>query len=198
MDLMNDGTRRKIVDLLRAKEMAVIQIAEQLEKTPQAIYHHIGKMLDTGLIEVAKEERIDHFIETYYRATAEFFLFTNGEEMDEEGGKLEEARAREAIQALPTLGLGNQIDKPTMDKLVTVIRRASQAWKGKLAEEFSSKVEEREDLDYFTKQSVLEYLQIALMSDKQFEDMQHSQKEIRELLIAGLGRKTELAPKTRA
>ncbi len=74
MDLMNDGTRRKIIDLLRAKEMAVIQIAEQLEKTPQAIYHHIGKMLDTGLIEVAKEERIGHFIETYYRATAEFFM----------------------------------------------------------------------------------------------------------------------------
>src|SRR6266849_2349962 len=100
MDLMNDGTRRKIVDLLRAKEMAVIQIAEQLEKTPQAIYHHIGKMLDTGLIEVAKEERIGHFIETYYRATAEFFMFTNGEEKDEEYG---EQRTRDALQAMNQL-----------------------------------------------------------------------------------------------
>src|SRR5260370_38864260 len=113
MDLMNDGTRRKIIDLLRAKEMAVIQIAEQLEKTPQAIYHHIGKMLDTGLIEVAKEERIGHFIETYYRATAEFFMFTNGEEKDEEGGSLEEARTREGIQNHPRPGIGKPSEKRT-------------------------------------------------------------------------------------
>ncbi len=198
MDLMNDGTRRKIVDLLRAKDMAVIQIAEQLEKTPQAIYHHIGKMLETGLIEVAKEDRIGHFIETYYRATAEFFLFTNGEEKDEEGGRLEEARSREALQPLPSLGLGGPIDKPTTDKLVTLIRKTNLAWKGKLAHEISEKVAEREDLDYFTKQSVIEYSEVALMSDKQFEDMQRNQKEIRELLITGLGRKPELAPKQRA
>src|SRR5436309_10879842 len=197
MDLMNDGTRRKIIDLLRAKDMAVIQIAEQLELTPQAIYHHIGKMLDTGLIEVAKEERIGHFIETYYRATAEFFMFTNGEEKDEEGGRLEEARTREAIQALPSLGLGNPVDKPTTDKLVSLIRKANQAWKGKLAHEITEKVAEREDLDYFTKQSVIEYSQTVLMNDKHFEDMQQNQKEIRELLITGLGRKTEPTPKQR-
>src|SRR5213594_3681892 len=97
MDLMNDGTRRKIIDLLRAKEMAVIQIAEQLEKTPQAIYHHIGKMLHTGLIEVAKEERIGHFIETYYRATAEVFEFIHGEGG---GEKYAEQRTRDALQAM--------------------------------------------------------------------------------------------------
>src|SRR2546427_12723405 len=116
MDLMNDGTRRKIIDLLRAKDMAVIQIAEQLEKTPQAIYHHIGKMLGTGLIEVAREERIDHFIETYYRATAEFFMFTQGEEKDEEGGRLQEARTREAVPTLPRLGLGPGKDDKNVAK----------------------------------------------------------------------------------
>jgi len=193
MDLMNDGTRRKIIDLLRAKDMAVIQIAEQLEKTPQAIYHHIGKMLGTGLIEVAREERIDHFIETYYRATAEFFMFTNGEEKDEEGGRLEEARIREALQALSSLGLGTMIDKTTIDKLVTLIRKANQASPGKASHEIFEKVAERDDLDYFTKQSVLEYSQIALMNDRHFDEMQRNQKEIRDLLVAGLGRK-KVAP----
>jgi len=187
MDLMNDGTRRKVVDLLRAKEMAVIQIAEHLEKTPQAIYHHIGKMLEYGLIEVAKEERIGHFIETYYRATAEFFVFTNGEEKDEEGGRLEEARIREALQALPSLGLGNSIDKPTADRLVGLVRKASHAWTGKPAHEISEKIAERDDLDYFTKQSVIEYAQIVLMSEKNFDEMQRNQKEVRNLLISGLG-----------
>ncbi len=197
MDLLADPTRRKIIDLLRAKEMAVIQIAEHLDKTPQAIYHQIGKMLELGLVEIAKEERIDHFIETYYRATAEFFMFTHGEEKDEEGGKLQEARTREAIQALPKLGLGAEIDSETVTKIVGLARKMDQAWKGKLAQDVSEKVAEMEDIDYFTKQLVIEYAQVLSMSDKQFDEMQRHQRELRELLVAGLKRKPELAIKQR-
>src|SRR3989449_5671460 len=148
MDLLADPTRRKIIDLLRAKEMAVIQIAEHLDKTPQAIYHHMGKMLETVLIEVAKEERIDHFIETYYRATAEFFMFTQGEEKDEEGGRLQEARTREAVPALPRLGLGPRIHDQTVAKIVALAPQKDQAWQGKLAQEGARKDVEMEDIDY--------------------------------------------------
>ncbi len=197
MDLLADPTRRKVVDLLRAKEMAVIQIAEHLDKTPQAIYHHIGKMLDSGLIEVAKEERIDHFIETYYRTTAEFFMFTQGEEKDEEGGRLQEARTREAIQALPRIGLGGEIDSETVGKIVGLAKKMDQAWKGKLAQEVSEKVAEMEDIDYFTKQFVIEYAQVVSMRDKQFDEMQRIQRELRELLVAGLKQKPEPVPRQR-
>ena len=76
---MADDTRRRVIYLLRAKEMTVSQIASELQKTPQGIYHHIRKLLDAGMVEVAKEERVDHFIETYYRATAEVFEFIHGE-----------------------------------------------------------------------------------------------------------------------
>ena len=41
--------------------------------TPQAIYHHIKKLLPAEMVEVTREERVDNFIETYYRATAEVF-----------------------------------------------------------------------------------------------------------------------------
>jgi len=68
--LMGDKTRRRIIFLLRAKEMTVSQIAAELGMTPQAIYHHIRKFRDADLVEVAREERIDHFIETYYQAAA--------------------------------------------------------------------------------------------------------------------------------
>ena len=197
MDLLADPTRRKVIDLLRAKEMAVIQIAEHLDKTPQAIYHHMGKMLETGLIEVAKEERIGHFIETYYRATAEFFMFTQGEEKDEEGGRLREARTREAVQALPRLGLGAQIDNETVTKIVGLAKKMDGVWKGKLAQDLSEKVAEMEDIDYFTKQLVLEYVPVLSMSDKQFDEMQHLPRELRELLVAGLKHKPEPTLKQR-
>jgi len=47
------------------------------------------------------------------------------------------------------------------------------------------------DIDYFTKQYVLDYAGILSMSDKQFEEMQNHQKEIRELLMSGHRQKTE-------
>src|SRR2546422_211544 len=93
--LLADETRRRIIYLLRAKEMTVSQIAAELNLTPQAIYHHIRKLRDSDLVEVAREERVDHFIETYYRATAEMFNLSHGEGMPQ-------AYAEEkTVEALP-------------------------------------------------------------------------------------------------
>ena len=36
-----DETRRKMLYLLRAKEMTVSKIAEELNLTPQTVYHHL-------------------------------------------------------------------------------------------------------------------------------------------------------------
>ncbi len=51
--LLADGTRRKIIFLLRATEMTVSQIASNLGLTPQAIYHHIKKLQKADLVTVA-------------------------------------------------------------------------------------------------------------------------------------------------
>jgi DNA-binding transcriptional ArsR family regulator len=112
-ELAADPTRRRIIHLLRARELSVSLIADELKMTPQAIYHHVRKMLDAGLIEVAKEERVDHFIETYYRATAELFEFSYGETSDQ---KYKEARTKEALQALTRIGLTIPIDEETIAK----------------------------------------------------------------------------------
>jgi DNA-binding transcriptional ArsR family regulator len=53
--LLADDTRRRIVFLLRAKEMTVSQIASTLEVTPQAIYHHIKKLQKADLVKVTRE-----------------------------------------------------------------------------------------------------------------------------------------------
>src|SRR6266704_3558784 len=54
--LLADETRRRIIYLLRAKEMTVSQISAELGLTPQAIYHHIRKMRDADLVEGARED----------------------------------------------------------------------------------------------------------------------------------------------
>ena len=68
--LFADETRRRIVFLLRAKEMTVSQIAQEFNLTPQAVYHHIKRLVKGGMVEVTREVRVDHLIESYYRATA--------------------------------------------------------------------------------------------------------------------------------
>src|SRR3972149_142093 len=105
--LLADETRRRIVYLLRAKEMAVSQIASDLNLTPQAIYHHIRKMRDADLVEVAPQERVDHFIETYYRATAEVFNLSHGEGQPQ---AVAEAKTLEAIQGLAKAGFSVRVD----------------------------------------------------------------------------------------
>src|SRR2546427_9476379 len=99
--LLADETRRRVVYLLRAKEMTVSQIAAELNLTPQAIYHHIRKLKDAAMVDIAREERVDHFIETYYRASAEVFHLAHGQS---KSSAVMEKNTAEALKVLPRLG----------------------------------------------------------------------------------------------
>jgi len=181
-ELAADPTRRRIIHLLRARELAVSQIADELKMTPQAIYHHVRKMLDAGLIEVAKEERVDHFIETYYRATAELFEFSYGETSDQ---KFQEARTKEALQALTRIGLTVPMDEETITKYAKLAGKINTAYT-LCSSELADKISQLEDIDHFCKQDAIEIASYICMNDKQFDDFQTLQREARALLRAKL------------
>ena len=48
IELLGDETRRRVIYLLRARELTISQMAEELGLTPPAIYHHIKKLLLRG------------------------------------------------------------------------------------------------------------------------------------------------------
>ncbi len=179
-ELMADETRRRMVFLLRAKDLTVSQIADQLNKTPQAIYHHVKKLLEAGMVEVAKEERVDHFIETYYRATAEVFNFIHGEG---HGNEVAEQHTREALQALQKLGLSVRIDEAMVSRLVNVMKKMEAFEQEPQLEE---KIAELEDVDFITKQEVSHYVKYLSLSDKQFEELLGMEREFREILRSAL------------
>jgi len=190
-ELAADRTRRRIIHLLRARELSVSQIADELEMTPQAIYHHVRKLLEAGLIEVAKEERVDHLIETYYQAAAEIFEFTYGETSDQ-GYK--EARIKEALKALTRIGLTLPIDEETISeyaKLSGKMNSIYQCCKPELVE----KISQLEDLDFFTRQDAIEIASNISMNDKQFEKLQTLQREARELLKPKLAKPVQASAK---
>ncbi|OGS42890.1 MAG: hypothetical protein A3K76_01080 [Euryarchaeota archaeon RBG_13_57_23] len=174
--LLADDTRRRIIHLLRAKERTVSQIAEELSLTPQAIYHHIRKMKSADLVEVAKEERIDHFIETYYRATAEVFHLSHGE-----GGTKasEEKQTKETLASMAKIG----IKVPTDDESVAHLVKAASSMKDCTHNSsWFDRISELEDVDFFTKQGMIEYSCLAVMTDKEFEEFLGGYREMRKLL----------------
>jgi DNA-binding transcriptional ArsR family regulator len=180
LDAVADETRRKIIYLLRAKEQTVSQLAEALGKTPQAIYHQIRKLTAAGLVEVAREERVGHFIEAYYRATAEVFEFRHGEPSVKEGSKRSaNNHSVMGLKALPKLGINVPLDKDNLDKISKLHARIA-------AHEVDPALEERimnlEDVDFISKQSAYFFAKYATMTDKQIEEMVADLRELKKLL----------------
>jgi DNA-binding transcriptional ArsR family regulator len=175
-ELMADDTRRRVIYLLRAKEMTVSQLAAELQKTPQAIYHHIRKLLDAGLVEIAKEERVDHFIETYYRAAAEVFEFIYGEGGSERYG---EQRVREALQALNQLGIAAQVTDEIISRLIETSKQMNEL---ALTPEMEEKIQKLDGIDFIGKKHVADYLNLLTMSDRLFEQWLNFERARRDLL----------------
>lgn len=173
--LLADETRRKIIYMLRAKELTVSQLAEGLDRTPQAIYHHIRKMREAGLVEVAREERVDHFIETYFRATAEVFHMSYGE------GKAgyAEARTLEALKGLESLGFAVSTDPESVSRIVELERRIDRIGTD---EKSTDRIAELENVDFILKQDLVHYAKLVSMSDAEFSDYLRQMEELRKLL----------------
>src|SRR5207249_11715076 len=157
---MADDTRRRVVYLLRAKEMTVGQIHHELQLTPQAIYHHIRKLLDAGLVEVAKEERVGHFIETYYRATAEVFEFIHGEGGSEKYG---EQRTRDALQAMNQHGINAHVDDEMITRMVKIGKQKDEI---ALTPEMEERIQALGGVDYVGKKELGDNSNLLVMSAK--------------------------------
>ena len=174
-ELLADDTRRRMVHLLKAKELTVSQLAQELDKTPQNIYHHIRKLLEGDLVEVTREEKIENFSEKYYRATAEIFEVTHGEGDDE----LDETEAKEFLISMSKAGLLGSVDDQTASRAVKLLKRAKAIING---DDLAQKLEKLEDPGLAIKLHTVDYAQILLMNDKQFEEYQKLQKGLRDLL----------------
>jgi DNA-binding transcriptional ArsR family regulator len=184
--LLADETRRRIIYLLRAKEMTVSQIAGELNLTPQAIYHHIRKLKDAGMVEVAREERVDHFIETYYRASAEIFNMSHGEGSS---SAYAEEKAAESLMALSKIGLRVPSDPAVASRLVELEKRMEQIGE---QEKLSEAIAGLDDVDFFVKQGVAHLAKLLLMSDKDFTEYLSLIRDERKLLRSLLEEPTKV------
>jgi DNA-binding transcriptional ArsR family regulator len=175
--ILADDTRRRMIFLLRAKEMTVSQIADQLDLTPQTVYHHIKRLLDAEMVEVAREVRVDHLIESYYQATAEVFHVTVGKTS---GGKESLAESIPiALDGLKRIGFNVSYDKKDVEELAEMTMQQEDCCGSKEHEEAVSKLD---DLDLLSKETVQEYATLISMTDEEMMKQCELKKSFRKAL----------------
>ena len=175
-EILADQTRRKIIYLLKVKEMTVSQIASEMGLTAQAIYHHIRKMKKVGVVEVAREERVGHFIETYYRSAAEMFHLSCGET---KGKKVNEELVRNALDGLAKIGLTSEADEKSVKEIAALLDDIEKCCG---ATKWTDKIEEMDDVGFFVKQSMLEFAHLIAEDNADFEEHIRRKRELRKLL----------------
>lgn len=182
--LLADDTRRKIVYLLRVKEMNVSQLACELNLTPQAVYHHVKKLLKGGLVEVTREKRCGHLIESYYRATAEMFSMSQGKATAKclHNKQLIKEQMITALEALKKAGFDLKYDAKKISQLVDAQIKLEEGSKD--MSKLESKIYEMNDLDLLTRKTVVSLAKNLTMSEEEFNKEHEKRKKLRELLIS--------------
>ena len=176
--LLGDKTRRKVIFLLRVKELTISQISSELDVTPQTIYHHIKKLRKAGLVEVAREERIDHIIESYYQATAETFICSIGS-LRKETIKID---MLDVLEGLKRIGFKVESSDEIASKLVDLETKMIKYKGAKKLKDAITKLEK--DMDFMTLEIVKHYADIALMSEEEFSKRQKLSRKLREFLLS--------------
>jgi DNA-binding transcriptional ArsR family regulator len=75
---LSDGTRQKIIAMLAKEPSYPAEIASELGLGKQQAYYHFRKLEDAGLIEEVREEKKSGGVATFYRPTADGYIFDLG------------------------------------------------------------------------------------------------------------------------
>ena len=181
--LLADQTRRKMVFLLRVKEMTVSQIAGELNLTPQAVYHHIKKLQKADLVEVSREERLGHLIESYYRATAESFYLSMGKTCAHPGSrKVAIEQVKLALDMLPKLGFKLDYTEEQVAKLVDLRSKTEDEAKMKKLEDAISSC--CTDVDFGTSLLLTEFAESLQTTEAEFKNKVEASRKLRDLLFS--------------
>jgi hypothetical protein len=129
------------------------------------------------MVEVTREVRVDHLIESYYMATAEVFHLTVGK--TSRGEETLTEMITNALEALKRIGFKITYDEKDVAKLAELTMERGECCSAKEYEEAVSKLE---DVDLFTKEDVQEYAALLSMSDKQLEQQDEIDLKFRKLL----------------
>jgi DNA-binding transcriptional ArsR family regulator len=182
--LLADETRRKILYLLRVKEMTVNQLAGELALTSQAVYHHVRRLLKGKMIEVTREERVGHLIESYYQATAEDFLLSTGKVKAESvhNRGLVKDQMSTIFNAFKKLGLNLDVDEKKISRVVDLWAELQEGHSCTVKPGIEDEVWNMDELSLLEKSMTCEIIAILSMSDEEFAKTERNRRQFRVFL----------------
>ena len=184
--LLGDETRRRIVFLLRDSELTVKEIASELSLTTQNIYHHIGRLLEAGLVRVNDERMAGHLLERLYAVTADTFIY-NEDRMEENDYQ----SSFDILNGLNELGIGVEVSEENADRL-SRLHEARIRTPGAPSVEngictycsFSGYFMKFGPMNPVLLSRILQYANLIGMSDEEFEASLELMRELRGFLIS--------------
>ena len=183
--LLADETRMKMIYLLRAKEMTVSQIAGEIGLTPPTIYHHIKRLRKADMVEVSREERTEHIVESFYRATAGYFHFVNGACASECGGM---EWIQEILKGLSNLGC--EVD-PSEKKTAGILKLGEDLKRQRENPDIVGRIYDMDDIDPSVGLDLAEFAMMMKMNDREFTKYLETQRTLRERLLSGRVKKSK-------
>jgi hypothetical protein len=145
----------------------------------------MGKLLKGKMIEVTKEERVGHLIESYYRATAEDFWLMTPTGKIKAGNVRDKTMVNEqmsaVLKAYQKLGLDLSYDDSSLSKLVDLWVGLQEA-NDRMCSRWQDKIWNTDDLSLLEKVLAAELSSILLMTDEQFARNEENRRELRTFL----------------
>jgi len=107
--LFADETRRQILHFLRHREMSATDLAKALGKSHSSIIHHLNLLIEAGLVEETRSEKVRNLVQNYYRSTAGRFVisYTLSEALSKEGEgpTWQESMLQRSLEGLEAFGI---------------------------------------------------------------------------------------------
>jgi len=184
--LLEDRTRRDILQLLREEELTVKEIANRLEMTPQNIYHHLKRMVEAGLVSEIKENWSGHLIESYYTATADTYVYHEDEIPNNDIHEY-----IEILNGLKELSGGVEVTEENAQKLAELSKKREKILDTSgtsngicVACSFSGYFMKLGPMNPILVGQILQLKRVISMSDEEFEETLRITRELRNFLIS--------------
>lgn len=185
VNLIEDETRRTILNLLSSSELTVSQISESLQMTPQNIYQQVKKLLKADLVRVTKEERRGHLLEKHYRAVAENFYY--GDLVQEH--RKQEHPHLELLRELKDRGHDLEVTEQNAERLSEILSSRGNVGKASTHDMCDSCGSSKVFLklgpaNALMNDTILRLENLLSMTDKEFEEYIDFSSRLRRFLIS--------------
>jgi DNA-binding transcriptional ArsR family regulator len=178
--LLADETRRQILNKLRHDELSVTDLAKALNRNHSSIVHHLNQLLEAGLIEVTREEKVRNMVQPYYRSVSHSFhvaySLTEALSQDPDYSAWQEEYIDNMLLALN--GYGISVPEERRDEVKALLQKCYLGQKKAYEERITKRTSVPEVSRYAARNTANILSHILLTKDQEYMDALHRLSEI--------------------